>query len=535
MAASPGLPLPRIILAVLTLCAASCSSIKARLEHPLAKPVDAALRSAKVVWQELPAGGETPAIQRLQWRLALDGVLKTLEREGPPRTWTGTQSIQGWTVTFAGDAGGIQSVPPAWCDRITPIRKVKSLPGIRGNRLAGEGVGLPVVMHQPRIEGAGDPFVPPNGRHFPATLTAEFTSDRAVTLTFHHTRNTRTAKIRRVERPLAYDVSAAISAGMDPAYYRKYSLRGLLRPDLYVKEAGIYAPEPYDPRKIPVVLVHGIESAPHIWGNVMNEMASDPGLRDRCQAWFFLYPTGLSIHSAAARLRQTLTAARNYYDPRHRDAGMNNMALVGHSMGGLLSKMQIMDSGDDLHRAFWTKPLAELPIDKAARDLVGHTLHFKHLPFVTRAVFITTPHRGSKIVDISIMRWVFKLVRPATAVAGILKQIASAAHGAVNPELKRFQTFGVRSNEGLSPYHPMLSAMNKRPLLAKYDSIIASFPPLSRNKPLEDTTDGVVPYQSAWLSGAESTATITGFHTCIPSPALSKALLPVLRRHARLK
>jgi len=194
--------------------------------------------------------------------------------------------------------------------------------------------------------------------------------------------------------------------------------------------------------------------------------------------------------------------------------------------------MQIMDSGEDLYHAFWTKPLAELPFDNETRAMVDRTLHFKHLPFVTRAVFITTPHQGSKVVDISIMKTLFKLVRPVTAVMGILKHVAMMAQSPINPELRRFKTFGVRSNEGLSPHHPMLRAMSRRPLLAKYNTIYAVFPPLSRNKPLEETTDGVVPYSSAWLDGADSTTMITAFHSCIQLPALAEALLPVLRKHA---
>lgn len=505
------------------------------MEHPRAQPLDAALLFAKDAWQALPAGGEATDAQRTHWRLALDGVLQTLEKTGTPGTWTGTQSIQGWSITFAGDATGLHSVPPSWCDSITPVVKLKALPNIRGKRAAGEGTGLPVVMHQPKMAGTPDPYVPVNGRYYPATLTAEFTSGRAVTLTFHHTRNVRSADIHGRSRPLAYDLSAAISVAMERSFFSKYGLRGLIQPQRYLNETGVYTPEPYDPRKIPILLTHGIESAPHIWANVMNEMALDPGLRDRCQAWYFLYPTGMSIQGAAARLRATLTEARKYYDPLHRNAGMNNIALVGHSMGGLLSKMQIMDSGEDLYHAFWTRPLAELPIDEASRAMVDRTLHFKHLPFVTRAVFITTPHQGSKVVDISIMKTLFKLVRPATAVAGMLKQLALAAHSPVNPELRRFTTFGARSNEGLSPHHPMLRAMNRRPLLAKYNTIIATFPPLSRNKPLEETTDGVVPYQSAWLPGAESTAIITAFHSCVQSPAVAEALLPLLRRHVALR
>jgi len=521
----------RMLLCAPVLAAASCASLQKRPARRDAT-VDAALQRVQISWQALPVNGTASAAQTTGYRLALAGLLHSLETHAAPRTWTGTQAIAGWSVTFAGDPQGLQSIPPSWCRSITAVNPDKARQGIKGERGAGSGLGLPVLMHQPRSESAADRFVPLNGRYYPATLTAEFTEPRQVTLTFHHSRRIRTAVLRRAARPLAYDLSAAVAAAMEPRFFRKYAHRGLIRPETDRAVARVYAPEPYDPAKIPVVLIHGINSAPHIWANVMNEIAADPRLRDRCQVWYFLYPTGLSIPNAADRLRTTLTEARDFYDPKHRHAAMRRTVLTGHSMGGLLSKMQIMDSGEELHYAFWTRPLAELPLREETKEMVRQTLHFRRVPFVSRAVFITTPHHGSKVTEISVMRLLFKLVRPDRMVTGLIHEMASVAPAVVNPRLHRFETFGVRSNEGLSPHHPLLAALNRRPLRAPYDSIIAVFPPLSFGNSREQSTDGVVDWSSAWLPGAESTATITGFHTCISYPELAEKLLPVLRRHA---
>jgi pimeloyl-ACP methyl ester carboxylesterase len=493
--------------------------------------VDAALHKVQASWQALPADQPASDAQTTHYRLALDGLLHALQRHAAPQTWTGTHSAGSWSITFAGDPRGLNSVPPSWCRSITPVDPDKALRGIRGQRVAGGGAGLPVIMIQPRTEGSGDRFIPLNGRHFPATLTAEFTAPRKVTLTFHHSRSVRSTEIRGLARPLAYDVSAALSEAMAPRFFRKYAFRGLMRPGRDLAVADVYTPEPFDPGKIPVVLVHGIDSAPHIWANVMNEMAADPVLNRRCQVWYFLYPTGLSIPSAAASLRSSLTEARDFYDPQHRHAAIGRMVLAGHSMGGLLSKMQMMDSGEDLHYAFWTRPLEKLPLRAETKAMVARTLHFRRLPFVTRAVFIATPHRGSEVTDISVIRLFFRLVRPDRVLTGFLREMASAARSMIHPGLHRFETFGARSNEGLSPHHPMLEALNRRPLLAPYDNLIAVFPPMSFGKPLEQSTDGVVPWNSAWLAGAESTASFNAFHTCIGDPELAEELMQILRRH----
>ncbi len=522
--------LRRLLLWLPLLAVVSCVSPAGGMSHR-AHRLDAALRELQAAWEGLPPDGAAGAERTAQYGERLEDFLQALNRHSPPPAWTGTQSVAGWSVTFAGDPQGLESIPPSWCRSISTVEPAKPLPGLRGERVAGAGIGLPVIMHQPRVEGAADRFVPLNGRFHPATLTAEFTASRGVTLTFHHTRKVRAAALRGTTRPLAFDVSAAVAAAMPRRFFRRYALRGLLAPEEDLAVASIYAPEPFDPEKIPVVLVHGIDSAPHIWANVMNEMAADPVLSRRCQAWYFLYPTGLGIHEAAARLRSTLTEARDCYDPRRRSAAMSRTVLAGHSLGGLLCKMQIMDSGQDLHYAFWTRPLKDLPLSEETRGVVEQSLHFRRVPFVSRAVFIATPHRGSEVTDISMMRLLFKLGRPPRIVTGLVREMSSVARAMVNPRLHRFETYGVRSSEGLSPHHPLLEALNRRPLLAPHDNIIAIFPPMSFGKPREESTDGVVPWSSAALPGAESTSSITAFHSCITDPELAEKLLTVLRRH----
>jgi pimeloyl-ACP methyl ester carboxylesterase len=58
------------------------------------------------------------------------------------------------------------------------------------------------------------------------------------------------------------------------------------------KRSGLYMLEPYDPNRIPVVLVHGLLSSGYTWLSVGNEIQNDPQIRMRYQFWVFFYPTG---------------------------------------------------------------------------------------------------------------------------------------------------------------------------------------------------------------------------------------------------
>ncbi len=109
-------------------------------------------------------------------------------------------------------------------------------------------------------------------------------------------------------------------------------------------DAGLYMLRPYEPGKIPVMFVHGLVSSPRAWVQTINELQNTPGLASRYQFWMFIYPTGMPIPGSAARLREAIAKARYSLDPGRADPAFGQMVLVGHSMGGLLSKMMAQDS-----------------------------------------------------------------------------------------------------------------------------------------------------------------------------------------------
>src|SRR6185437_6862111 len=87
----------------------------------------------------------------------------------------------------------------------------------------------------------------------------------------------------------------------------------------------------------------------------------------------------------------------NEVDPGHQDPALDNMVFVGHSMGGLVSNLMTIDSGDDFWNLVSDKPFAQLSLAPAARNELYQTFYFQRESCVKRVVFIATPHGGSKL------------------------------------------------------------------------------------------------------------------------------------------
>ena len=196
--------------------------------------------------------------------------------------------------------------------------------------------------------------------------------------------------------PLETDTSTPLAwmAAHAPA---PQGIKGLMDPQALQSAQGLYMLQPYQKDKIPVVFVHGLISSPMTWLPMINGLMGDPKLRERYQFWYFSYPTGNPVLYSSMLLRQALLNAQATFDPEGSNPAFNNMLVIGHSMGGLLTKSMVQDSGDALWNAISKTPLAQLSLPQDTQELMEKLLFFKHLPFVTEVVFISTPHRGSEM------------------------------------------------------------------------------------------------------------------------------------------
>lgn len=403
---------------------------------------------------------------------------------------------------------------------------------------ARPGVGVPITG---RVEkngraGPGEVFLPPKGGHFTLTAVMDIAppaadGQRRCHLRLHNSLNTDTVPAPGGERQLAADYATPKKLALSRSTFGRLSLIGMLYPEKALKDCHLYVMDEYDPQRIPVVFVHGLLSDPHIWLDAVQAICEDPVLRRRYQPWYFLYPTAMGLPQASGRLRDSLLLARDHFDPDHNDPGMQRMVLIGHSMGGLLSRMQVTESGDELWKSLFSKPPADLQVSELVRARLQKTLFIKPLPFVQRVVFIATPHRGSRIASLSIVRLLTGLVRVPFDSLNTINELVQGNADAVVPQISEWGVFSFLSVGMLSDEHPLLKGLDRtRPVVAHH-SVIGDRG-LKRSG-VEQSSDGVVPYRSSHLDSAASEKIVPYYHGCSDKPEVVKELVRVLHEHLR--
>lgn len=329
-------------------------------------------------------------------------------------------------------------------------------------------------------------------------------------------------------------------ADLSPVNRASLELTGFLQPEKLADRAGIYVNQPYQPGKVPLVFIHGFVSTPATWTALFEDLHSDPELREHCQFWFYYYPTGNPYLVSAADLRERLTVLREQLDPEHADRALDNMVVIGHSMGGLVAKLLAVDGGDEFWRLVCVQPFEALHMKPETRTELQRIFYFRKLPSVRRVVFLGTPHHGVKLSATPPAKLAAHFVQPPKSLTAAARDLAQQ-----NPRAEfRFAPDHLPSSLTLlRPGDPGLEllAARPRPPAVHFHSIIGLAPPTSAvaerlltiSSPLEKT-DGVVTAASAHLDGVDSECVVTADHTHIHShPQALQEVRRILRQHLR--
>jgi pimeloyl-ACP methyl ester carboxylesterase len=363
----------------------------------------------------------------------------------------------------------------------------------------------------------GEPFSPRIGVTAPVTTVLELKGDEALLSLIDPTVKTK-ARIAGKERALDADYSAPL------AHYPHDSevwngLMGALKADQRMGITGLYQLQPYDPDRIPLIFIHGLVSTPRMWRNAINELETDPVLRRRFQCWVFSYPTGNPPGYSALLLRDELRK----FQQTHPDS--KAMVLVGHSMGGLLSRMQVTT----LEREDWNV----IGTDKATRffrnvkpgDLVERSTIYQANPNIDRVVFICTPHRGSKMALGTLGQLAIRMISLPTDLASTVTNTLGSSVAIITGDPARSPT----SIDGLSPRNPVFQVLDSRPLEAPHHSIIGD-----RGKgDTPNSSDGIVEYWSSHLDSAASEKIVPGPHGSFDTPETLAELRRILHLHLK--
>jgi pimeloyl-ACP methyl ester carboxylesterase len=242
---------------------------------------------------------------------------------------------------------------------------------------------------------------------------------------------------------------------------------------------------------------------------MVNTLRTRPGFLDHYQIATFRYPTGIAFLRSASILRKKLREAEALLDPTRSDPGFQNMVLLGYSMGGLVSKLQITSSGDAVWRIASNRPLDAIVTSESSRAFLRENFFFEPAPFVRRVIFLATPHEGSGFATRAIGRFATSLVeRPEESVA-LVEQLDRDNPGVMTDYIRRLPT----SIDTMAVDNPLLLTMKRLPINpnTRYHSIVGTaYAPTSLAR-----GDGIVPVWSAHIDGADSETWIPALHTDI--------------------
>jgi pimeloyl-ACP methyl ester carboxylesterase len=432
-------------------------------------------------------------------------VLKTAERNLP----FGSISIAIDTSQFPWELEAFEKFLPAdqYLVRGVSVR----------NRVAG--VGLPLIA----VRGnAGERVSGGQAAAVTALLKvqgglADFNAGTALaTLELYSTQDTRNIKTKDgFEIPLESDLTTPMAYMLEGSELFDLGLMSFLGREPNKIPDGLYLMEPYRRGKIPVVFVHGTASNPVWWVEMFNTLRFDPLVREKYQFWYFVYTSNKAVVSSASELRDALRDKVTEIDPQGEDLTLQQMVVVGHSQGGLLTKYTVVDTGESLVRALTGKDLDTLQMPEESKARVRHLLVLKPLPFVKKVIFLSTPHRGSfrsKGWNRNLFRWLVTL--PAAMVQNSLEY-----YDYMTDDVKKLmggkKTF-FTSADGMAPDNPLIRALAEIPLASGVQghSIIA----VKTDGDPKLGNDGVVEYSSAHLDGMASELIVNSGHSSQLNP-----------------
>ncbi|MEM1182932.1 MAG: alpha/beta fold hydrolase [Acidobacteriota bacterium] len=457
--------------------------------------------------------------------------------EAPPFGWPNRYAvdIESPIGVYRVELGGDLSL---WNPRIFGLRPADEIE-VRGldNRHRNRGLGAALVLNRlelPTRSVTENGFYSSFWNFYALTAVARFedlpaaTSDRPglsrkASLLLHDPLQSEEVEFAGTSVPLEADHTAPLAV---LAEIVGPSLRNegdaALNAERYLDEAGIYLIEPYRRDKVPLLLVHGLNSSVFTWLQMANDIRGDPVLRERYQVWAFNYPTGLPFSISAALLRQSFESMLAHFDPEGDDEAIRQMVMVGHSMGGLLTRAQATAAGTALWDAVATRPFEEAELEPDDEALLRRAYLPEPMPELSRAVFIAAPHRGSRLAAGGLGRLASSLVKIPAALAAQFARLTGLGILQLPEDVEAPDVV-----DSLSADSPILQAYEGLPITVPFHTIVGD-----RNPSDDLVTDGFVPFDSSRLEGAESELVIKDVgHNVHKHPAAIAEVRRILLEH----
>jgi pimeloyl-ACP methyl ester carboxylesterase len=301
----------------------------------------------------------------------------------------------------------------------------------------------------------------------------------------------------------------------------KHELWRVLNPEKYARTARIERLQPYNPNKTVVLVIHGLKDSQATWTPMINKLRGDPIIRKHYQFWFYSYPSGYPFPYSAAILRAELDEVEKQF-PK-----LKSMVLIGHSMGGCISRLLLTDSGNQLWMKIFGRPPDEVQLSPKTREYFRQELFFRHRPEIGRVIFISSPLRGANLAS-GWIGWLASLIIHESTLSSQASQEMLQVTNTREEELKPKRR--ANSVDSLSPKSRFLNAMNTIPMTpgVPYHTIIGD----RGRGDSPNSSDGVVPYWSSHMNGAKTEEIVPSNHSAHQNPQAIEDVMRILKKYA---
>lgn len=502
--------------------------IKQELDHPsktheeqMGRYIDAAAMAGAVI-EKNPR--DTQSLK--DYNYAVARLFEVLHESGA-EPWKKPLKCPGaegdWSFSVVSD-GKPEHDPSHY--RILPADRFTFKGKLVTERSVKEGIGAPMVIASKGFDPSKfDPFIQGKNVYYGVTETLHFRGRNCIAY-YVDPLATESIKFGSHTFPVAADFTAPIGLALAELKPRKTEIKRFLNPAAFASSTRLARLQPYDPKKIPILVIHGLGDSQATWAPMIEALRGDATIRQNYQIWFYSYPTGYPYPLMAAVLRKKMDAINAYY-PDHKP-----IVVVGHSMGGMIARVLMTDSGMAIWNSFFDTPPDKTPLSDEARKILTDVLIFKHRTDISRVIFASASLRGANLATSFIGRLGGNIIGAPADLTGVGKELAmlSKPRSTDGKQLKRTPN----SIDALDPNNRFVTTIDKIPLVKSipFNSIIGDRGKgghLDHTEP--QSSDGIVPYWSSHLDGAQSELIVPSGHWSNQNPLAIAEVRRILVKH----
>lgn len=375
---------------------------------------------------------------------------------------------------------------------------------------------------------------------------------------------TKEVNILGKNQPLSASFSSTYATWLSENNLQRTSLLNMIAKKNNATMPELFMLSPYNPNQKVIIMIHGLASSPATWVNLTNNLLADPILRNNYQVWQIFYATNLPILENRYQIHKLINQSFNTTDPTGTNFASQNAILIGHSMGGVISRMLLSDDkllpklgvlddkiessneiNQDTNTTFYNSTsismnneqniAASKLLTKTYNDELSERFVLKSLPQVSTAVFISAPFRGTDYAD----RWFTRAVRrviqlPVSltkSVTGTISNIGIEDNVENHLLGSLYLQNGADQLSDRSAFVKLTADINIKAGI-RYHTIVGDHLGLATNEDFTTHTgnlsDGIVPYASSHLDNATSETIITGRHNIHENPKTILQLRKIL-------